>query len=244
MPSTVQAAQTSSEPVADAQASLGQEPFHGIDHDALEDLGRPELGSQEGRRRAFDAPRLLADRQAKKLKSLLESQRSAHVGGRQGTEPIPFIATRVFRSAENVVNRLQGPARLQVFTRKNLIEALCRIDSDWTRRTLDSRTAKAVAHALEEAGIKESMRTRRFGLYALGELLDEADHFQDWLATHSETGVRRRIRIYLTRGRPKAEAETRRQAARLEFRLLEGIAHPGILQARDHQQLDQGPALV
>jgi hypothetical protein len=33
-----------------------------------------------GHCRVFDNPRLLAERKAKKLKSLLESQRSAHVG--------------------------------------------------------------------------------------------------------------------------------------------------------------------
>jgi len=196
--------------------------------------------SHEGRSRVFDNPRLLADRKAKKLKSLLESQRSAL----KGKERIPFIDTLVFLSAENVVNKLQGPARLQVCTRKNVIDALCQIDNDWKHRKLDRPASKAVARALEEAGTKESMRARRVGLYELGELLDEADHFQDWHATHAETGVQRRIRIYLTLGRPEAEAETLRQAARLEFRLLEGIEHPGILQARDYQQHDQGPALV
>ncbi|MEA3638405.1 MAG: hypothetical protein VBE63_00505 [Lamprobacter sp.] len=64
--------------------------------------------SQEGRHRVFDNPCLLADRKAKKLKSLLEGQRSAHVrshaGGRQGKECISFIDTLVFLSAENVVN--------------------------------------------------------------------------------------------------------------------------------------------
>ncbi|NEX20430.1 BREX system serine/threonine kinase PglW [Thiorhodococcus mannitoliphagus] len=196
--------------------------------------------SHEGRRRVFDNPRLLADRKAKKLKSLLESQRSAL----KGKERIPFIDTLVLLSAENVVNKLQGPARLNVCTRKNILDALCRIDHDWKHRKLDRPTSKAVARALEEAGIKESMRARRVGLYELGELLDEADHFQDWLAHHSETGVQRRIRIYLTLGRPEPEAETLRQAARLEHRLLEGIEHPGILQAREYQQHDQGPALV
>ncbi|MTW22214.1 BREX system serine/threonine kinase PglW [Allochromatium palmeri] len=194
----------------------------------------------EGRRRVFDNPRLLADRKAKKLKSLLESQRSAL----KAKERLPFIQTLVFLSAENVVNRLQGPARLQVCTRKNVMEALCHIDSGWTHRPLDRPISKAVARALEEAGIKESLRARRVGLYALNTLLDEADHFQDWLATHSETGVQRRIRLYLTHGKSEQEAATLRNAAKLEFRLLEGIEHPGILQARDYQQHDQGPALV
>ena len=46
--------------------------------------------SHEGRRRVFDNPRLLADRKAKKLKSLLESQRSAWIAAWQ---PIPAAVT-------------------------------------------------------------------------------------------------------------------------------------------------------
>jgi hypothetical protein len=165
--------------------------------------------THERRRRVFDNPRLLADRKAKKLRLLLESQRSA----RTGKERIPFIDTLVFLSAEQVVNRLEGPARLQVCTRHTVIDALCRIEPDHRHRTLDRPTFKAVARALEEAGIKESLRARRVGLYELGELLDKSDHFQDWLATHSETGVQQRIRIYLTLGRPEAETKTLRQDA-------------------------------
>ncbi|MBK5968538.1 MULTISPECIES: BREX system serine/threonine kinase PglW [Thiorhodovibrio] len=197
-----------------------------------------------GRRRVFDNPRLLADRKAKKLKSLLECQRSTLVGSKQGKARLPFVDTLVFLSAESVVNKLQGPARLNVHTRKTVMDALCRMDHDWKHRKLDRPSSKSVARALEEAGIKESMRARRVGLYELGALLDEADHFQDWLATHAETGVQRRIRIYLTLGRPEPEAATLRQAAKLEHRLLEGIEHPGILQAREYQQHDQGPALL
>uniref|UniRef100_UPI0025EDD0CB NERD domain-containing protein n=1 Tax=Thiocapsa sp. TaxID=2024551 RepID=UPI0025EDD0CB len=95
------------------------------------------IWTHEGRRRVFDNPRLLAERKAKKLKSLLESQRSAHVGGGQSKERLPFIETLVFLSAENVVNKLQGPARLQVCTRKTVMDALCRIDSTRTHRRLD-----------------------------------------------------------------------------------------------------------
>ena len=63
----------------------------------------------DGQRRVFDNPRLLADRKAKKLASLLKNQRSA----KKAKERIPFINTLVFLSAENVINKLQGPARIQ-----------------------------------------------------------------------------------------------------------------------------------
>lgn len=194
--------------------------------------------THSGRRKVFDNPRLLADRKAKKLASLLRKQRSG------STSSIPFINALVFLSAENVVNRLQGPARQQVCTRKTVLDELLQIGEYWPRNRLDRPTSKAVSRALEEAGVKESLRARRVGLYELQELLDEADHFQDWRAEHSETGIQRRIRIYMTQVRPPSEAEILQRAAKLEFRLLEGIEHPGILHAREYQQHDQGPALV
>ncbi len=195
----------------------------------------------EGRRRAFDNPRLLADRKAKKLASLLKSQRSAI---KSKDRRIPFINTLVFLSAENLVNKLQGPARQQVCTRTNVRDELVQMDEFWKHKRLDKRDSKLVARCLEEAGIKESLRTRRVGLYQLKQLLDETDHFQDWLAEHGETGMQRRIRIYLTQGRPTEEAEVLQRGARLEFRLLEGIEHPGILHALDLNEHDQGPAII
>ncbi|MBL3601173.1 MAG: BREX system serine/threonine kinase PglW [gamma proteobacterium endosymbiont of Lamellibrachia anaximandri] len=196
--------------------------------------------TNNGRRKVFDNPRILTDRKAKKLASLLKGQRSAL----KSKERIPFINTLVFLSAENVINKLQGPARLQVCTRKKVMDELSNIDAYWTHKKLNRPTSKLVSRALEEAGIKESLRSKRVGLYELTELLDEADYFQDWLANHSETGIQRRIRIYLTYGKSEEEAQYLQKAAKLEFRLLEGLEHPGILRARDYQQHDHGPALV
>lgn len=121
---------------------------------------------------------------------------------------------------------------------------LSNIDIHRPHKKLNRPTSKAVSRALEEAGIKESLRSRRVGLYELTELLDEADYFQDWLANHSETGSQRRIHIYLTYGKAEEDARYLQKAAKLEFRLLEGLEHTGILHARDYQQHDHGPALV
>ncbi len=204
------------------------------------DAGTWVWTTPDGRRRPFDNPRLLADRKAKKLASLLKSQRAAL----KGKGAIPFINTVVFLSAKDVRNRLQGPARQQVYTRDNLLAGLKTVDADWHHAKLDKPTSKAVSRAMEEAGIKESTRSRRVGLYELKELTDESDTFQDWNATHSETGVERLIRIYLTNGRPADEVEILQKAAKREFRLLEGVNHPSIERALDYQQHEQGPALV
>lgn len=56
--------------------------------------------------------------------------------------------------------------------------------------------------------------------------------------------LQRKVRIYLTQGKPLEEVSRLEKAAKLEFRLLEGIEHPGILRAHEFQQHDSGPALV
>ncbi len=194
----------------------------------------------DGRTKTFDNPRLLADRKAKKLASLLQVQPSS----KKGSERIPFISTLVFLSAENLNCKLEGPAALNVCTRDNVLQELTEMSADWRHRPMSRPVAKLLSRAMEEAGIKESTRLRRVGLYELTKLLDESDYFQDWLARHTDLNVVRKVRIYLTQGRPVDEARRLQKAAELEFRLLEGIDHPGILKAKDYQQHDHGPALV
>lgn len=196
--------------------------------------------SPDGRTRAFDNPRLLADRKAKKLASLLQAQPSSRSGG----ERVPFIGAMVFLAEENLVCKLEGPAALNVCTRENVFAELTDMNADWRHRPISRPVARLMSRAMEEAGVKESMRLRRVGLYELTKLLDETDHFQDWLARHVDLDVTRKVRIYLTLGRPAEDARRLQKAAELEFRLLEGIDHPGILKARDYQQHDLGPALV
>ncbi|MBO6511423.1 MAG: NERD domain-containing protein [Roseibium sp.] len=202
------------------------------------DAGR-WVWSHEGRRKSMDNPRLLAERKAKKLASLLRSQRAA-----RNKHGVPFIGVLVFLSARSVKNKLTGPARQQVCTRENVLEHLTEIDASWNHKRLDRPIAKTVSRAMEEAGIRESQKTRRVGPYQLDRVMDEADHFQDWLAVHADAGTERRIRVYLTRGKEPEEAERLRTAARREFRILEGIEHAGILRALDLQEHEQGPALV
>ncbi|MFT4908200.1 MAG: serine/threonine protein kinase [Oleispira sp.] len=193
-----------------------------------------------GRPKYFDNPRILTDRKAKKLASLLNAQPSA----KRSKDRIPFINAHVFLSAENLVNKLDGPARLNVSTRKTFIDEITHMGPDWRHRRMDSSTARMLTRAVEEAGIKESVRQRRVGHYELKHLLDESDHFQDWQAIHPDLNIERRIRIYLSYGKPEEESKRLQKAAQLEFRLLEGIEHPGILKAKDYQQHDHGPALV
>jgi len=193
-----------------------------------------------GGRKVFDNPRILTDRKAKKLASLLQVQPSV----KRSKERVPFLTAHVFLSAENLINKLDGPARFNVCTRKNFLHDITHMDENWHHRKMNTPVAKMLSRAMEEAGIKESVRMRRVGQYELKELLDESDHFQEWFAVSTEMAIERKIRIYLTYGKPEDEARRLQKAAQLEFRLLEGIEHPGILRAKEYQQHDHGPALV
>jgi serine/threonine protein kinase len=193
-----------------------------------------------GRLQYFDNPRLLADRKAKKLASLLQVQSSC----KRSNDRIPFISALVFLSAENLINKLEGPARINVCTRKNFLSELTHMDENWRHRKLNKPVATMVSRSMEEAGIKESKRMRRVGLYELTKILDESDHYQEWLALHTDMQVYRKVRIYHTYGKSEEEVARLERAAKLEFRLLEGIEHSGILKAKEYQQHDYGPALI
>ena len=193
-----------------------------------------------GRPKVFDNPRLLARRKVQKLVSLLKAQPSF----RRSKESLPFIETLIFLSAENLVIDLDGNARQGVVDRKEIFSEVAETDKQWHRRPITTSAAKVISRAIEEAGIKESARTRMVGSHELLELIDDNDHYQEWRATQHEVDVQRKIRIYLTQGKEPAEAARLQKAAKAEFRMLEGIEHPSILRAKEFAQHDSGPALV
>lgn len=198
------------------------------------------LKPEGGRPKVFDNPRLLARRKVQKLVSLLKAQPSF----RRSKESLPFVEALVFLSAENLVLELEGNARQGVVIRQDVISAVTETDEHWRHRPISSYAAKVISRAIEEAGIKESARTRRVGSYELKELLDESDFYQEWRALNPDLNIERKIRIYLTQGKDPEDAKRLEKAAKSEFRMLEGIEHPNILRARDFQQHDSGPALI
>src|SRR5690606_11458412 len=142
---------------------------------------------------------------------------------------VPFISAVVFLSDKNVINKLNGPARQHVYTRDNFIHSISHIDQNWRYSKMDTPIAKMLSRAVDESGIKESMRMRRVGQYDLTDLITETDLYQDWLGKHTDAGVKRKVRIYLTRDKSDEDAKRLHKAAQLEFRLLDGIEHIGIL---------------
>lgn len=185
---------------------------------------------------SMDNPLLVTDRKAKKLKSLLTRNFPRD-------RRFPFLQAIVFLSAEGVENKLRGNVRQHVYTRDDIRDALIRFD-DPKARKVDRPISKALARAMDAAGIRESDRQKRVGLYELKELIAEDERYQDWSARHTETNAERRIRIFPCKDKSEDESKLMQRAARREAQVLESIKHDGILQVLEYQQHEQGPALV
>ncbi|MEE9146953.1 MAG: BREX system serine/threonine kinase PglW, partial [Candidatus Tectomicrobia bacterium] len=208
----------------------------------------------EGRVVTDDNPLLLANRKAKKLKSLLQHQTALR------NFRVPYVEPIIFLSAPGLRCELSGAARTGVYLRAETeregypdITTVLAGASETTARgaaspppRLDRRVSQAISRAVDQAGIRPSQHARRVSDYTLERLLAESDVYQDWEATHvTFPKITRRVRIY-----PHALESTelsrtaRRQAAEREYLLLEGINHAGILKAVEFHEHERGPALI
>ncbi|MCK6556376.1 BREX system serine/threonine kinase PglW [Candidatus Binatia bacterium] len=209
----------------------------------------------EGKKYSYDNPLILADRKAKKLKSLLTRQKACQ------KIRVPFLQPVVFCSAPDLRLQLNPAAQHNVYARDReaagdqaawpgILAALMRWTpggpDDPADRRIDKPRARALTRAVDEAGIRPSQRSRRVGDYVLGALLAEGPGYQDWEARHASLStVRRRVRIYpMALGLGIEARDTLRRAAQREFQILEGIHHPGVLRAVDYREHERGPALV
>ena len=202
----------------------------------------------DGRDSTIDNPIQGTDLKAKRLKSLLERQGAAQ------RARLPFLAPLVFCSARDLRVQLDARARYGMLVRDDLaVEAAggCEgirgfFEGAPTREPLKVEVAARIERALEQAGIRESLRWRRVGDYRLRELVEDTPTWQEWSAFHTDLpDIERRVRIYLARERVGAGTNRAlERAAERELRLLEGIDHPGIQRPRDFKQHDLGPALI
>ena len=83
-------------------------------------------------------------------------------------------------------------------------------------------------------GLHPSEPDRRESLFA----------YQDFHAEHPTTHAIRRVRLYTVAGPDSAARESVRRGALQEFRILENLDHPGILDATDFQEHELGPAIL
>lgn len=203
----------------------------------------------EGRPRTVDNPLLLTNRKAKRLASLLRHQ-PAVVKAKRG---LPRVEALVFLSDARIDCRLEGRARSAVYTRgrpghlqdDGLVSAMLPPLDLSPHQRIDRTFARAIARAINDAGIRPSNRRHRIGDYQLQKLIADGDSYQEWIARHVSVAVERRIRVYnLANTTSPQERENRiRQAAR-EFTILEGIEHPGILRCHEYKESELGPALI
>ena len=181
-----------------------------------------------------DNPVFLAKLKAKRLKELLQRQRSS-----LNPRDVPFVAPAVFCSAPDLAVQLTEEARAHVYgrdgdneggkARSGLTGIIARLTmlprppdaAGKGRKGIDSDLAKALEKALDGAGIRPSQKSRRVGDYVLERLLVEGNLYQDWLAVHrSVPDMKRRIRIYGAEGSGTIPKETVDRAARRELDLL------------------------
>ena len=105
--------------------------------------------------------------------------------------------------------------------------------------------ARIVSKAMEQAGLRASVKAERVGDYKLGALLGEGPAYQDYEAEHVALHARRRVRLYpIPLNAPAELRQTIIRAAQREFQILEGVLHPGILRADEYRETERGPALI
>ncbi len=220
------------------------------------DAGTWVWTAPDGYRRTFDNPLLLAERKAKKLKSLLINQPSFRTP-RMRDESF-YLKSVIFLSDPELTVGLNEPGRTDVYgpdtdeldseqanDLPGIIKLFTRIDPRHGRQ-VDRPLSQAIAEAMDDAGIRESTTHRKIGEYELDELLGEGEGWQDFAAHHQGvTAAHKRVRIYLTgRAHTDEERATLVRAAEREFRFLQGIDHPGIDRPVDLVRSPRGPALI
>ena len=210
--------------------------------------------SNDGRSFVDDNPLLLANRKAKKLKSLLQRQGSLR------RHRVPFVEPVIFLSSHSLRCDLTKAGRTGVYLSKeaekqaypDIVKVLSgklsteRGGLDSGAYRIDRLVSKAIGRAMEQAGIRPSQRHRRVGDYVLERLMLETDVYQDWEAFHVKfPKSKRRVRVYpvALQSSEVARAELRHVAER-EFQLLDGVVHPGILRVEQFTEHERGPALV
>ncbi|MDT5026203.1 MAG: hypothetical protein QOE61_2629, partial [Micromonosporaceae bacterium] len=113
-------------------------------------------------------------------------------------------------------------------------------------RLVDDQRGRQIVDLVKGAKIRPSVADRRIGQLILhARPFAEGVGWQDFLAGHAmDKDTVRRVRFYLTSRAPADDVPVIKRAAEREFRLLQGIRHPGIAQALDLVDHAWGPAVV
>ncbi|MFC7548948.1 BREX system serine/threonine kinase PglW [Plantactinospora sp. GCM10030261] len=192
-----------------------------------------------------DNPLLLANLKAKRLKGLLKRY------AKPGT-PIPHVHAAIFLHAGGMRCTLDDIGRQHVYgldgdtsglpSLKDLLTA----QPDSPRQRVDAVRARQIVDLVRGANLRPSVADRRINQLVLHQRpVAEGLGWQDFLADHTvQTGLLRRIRFYLASRAAEEDVPAIKKAAEREFRLLQGIHHPGIARALDLVEHPWGPAVV
>jgi serine/threonine protein kinase len=202
-----------------------------------------------GRLTPYDNPYLLANRKAKRLASLIR-----HYADKNDIAQLPYRAlyvdAAVFLHARKCnAKGLDDLGRQHVYGLEGNLSGLPSL-----KELLDARPAGAISpnegrrivNLVKRAKIRPSVANRKVGeLLLRPEPFAEGIGWQDFLAGHSlDKSLVRRVRFYLTGRVADDEVQVIRSAATREFRLLQGIHHPGIAAALDLVDHACGPGVV
>lgn len=207
------------------------------------------IRSPSGRERYEENPLLLANRKARKLKSLLARQQAFQRG------QVPYIQAVVFLSEPQCQLDLDELAAQHVYLRPDarhrgqhsIIDVITGRSTQGEGRPGIARdTERALSRAMEQLGLRKRTGASTVGDYLLTGLINENDRYQDWQAAHQRVASdHKRIRIFPhTQRAAEAEKRERKDIAKREYELLRDIRHDAILAPRQLTESDIGPALV
>ncbi|GAA2535813.1 hypothetical protein GCM10009860_15320 [Microbacterium mitrae] len=197
-------------------------------------------------------PRRLANLKAKRLASVLKDVARRN---RIDDRIVPFVGEAIVLHGQGSTVRLDEYGAEQVFALDGFqVQGLGAghnfsdlVSQPAFRDPIDIPRANNIDQLMNRAGLMPRAKQRMIGQYALdsSETLDEGVGWQDFLVTHPQAKTKRRIRLFpYPKGASKeSRGETDRRATR-EFRLTDGIRHPGIIGPADLLTTDEGPALV
>ncbi|GIJ63073.1 protein kinase [Virgisporangium aurantiacum] len=201
-----------------------------------------------GRLMPEDNPYILANRKARRLASVIN-----FYARQQGKEHLtPFVGAAVFMHATTTQSRLDAIGRQHVYGLDRHPSGLDSLKEFLNGRPhnpahlIDPARGRQIVDLVRGAKIRPSVADRKIGQLLLHpRAYAEGIGWQDFLAGHAmDTALVRRVRFYLTSRASSEDLPVIRRAAEREFRLLQGIHHPGIARAHDLVEHPWGPAVV
>ncbi|MBU2668294.1 BREX system serine/threonine kinase PglW [Actinoplanes bogorensis] len=196
----------------------------------------------------YDNPLILANRKAKRLASLIRYYAKQH--GKD--KLVPFVGAAVFLHARNMRSQLDAIGAQHIYGLDNHPESnlpslkLFMLDRPKHGPAIDPARGQQIVELVRGANIRPSVADRKINQLLLhGKPFAEGVGWQDFIAKHIiDQQITRRVRFYLTSKAATEDIPIIKRAAEREFRLLQGIQHPGVSQALDLTEHSFGPAVI